>query len=130
MHTDLLVSAWVIFWKNLSDEFTWYTGVKQGCLFPFSMYSALSWAFEKHKKEANLNQLGYKMPIWDKFEDLLVYFADDLALLSQWNRGMQLKTNQLAKPTERIAKFDKPITLYSTNIEDVTEFAYFGSKFT
>lgn len=43
---------------------------------------------------------------------------------------MQLKTNQLAKPTERIAKFDKPITLYSTNIEDVTEFAYFGSKIT
>lgn len=43
---------------------------------------------------------------------------------------MQLKTNQLAKPTERIAKFDKPNTLYSTNIEDVTEFAYFGSKIT
>ena len=124
---------------RLSDEFAVNTGVRQGCLLsPLLFLIVLDWV--TRQAYANSGK-GIQWSLMKKLEDL--DFADDLALLSHRLQDLQDKIDSLGEVAEQVGlkisrektkvmrintKQDTPIAIRGSQVEEVEEFVYLGSK--
>ena len=122
-----------------SDEFEISSGVRQGCLLsPLLFLVVLDWV--TRTAYANSGK-GIQWTLMTKLEDL--EFADDLALLSHRLQDMQDKITALSNTAKQVGlKINKektklmrtnneqeaPITIEGSEIEDINEYLYLGSK--
>ena len=124
---------------RLSDEFEISSGVRQGCLLsPLLFLVVLDWV--TRTAYANSGK-GIQWTLEKKLEDL--EFADDLALLSHRLQDMQDKITALVDIAKKVGlkiskektklmriknEQDAPINIEGSELEDINEFVYLGSK--
>ena len=132
-------NAKVICGQELSGTFKINTGVKQGCILsPFLFCLAIDWVM---KESLEGNKTGIQWTFNETLEDL--DFADDVVLLSQRFKDMQIKTNTIYTQAQKIglkmnmaktktmrlnSKESSLIKLGDRELEDVMEFSYLGSS--
>ena len=133
------MSCLVVHQGRLTRKFKVKTGVRQGCLLsPFLFLLATDWIMNKTTEGA---RNGIQWTPWSQLEDL--DFADDVALLSHSHQQIQDKTTRLGSSSNQVGliihpgktKLIKintlstaPVSLDGSDLEEVEEFTYLGSK--
>ena len=132
------MSCRVVHGKQLTNDFTVSTGVRQGCLLsPFLFLLAIDWIM---RRTTDGQKNGIQWTMWTQLDDL--DFADDLALLSHTHRQMQDKTLRLEDLSAQVGlkihrnktkvlrtgtSQSQPVMLGGEELEEVDSFTYLGS---
>ena len=117
--------------NQLTDSFT---GVKQRCILsPFLFTVAMDWLM---KVTTTFSRRGFRWTHTTYLENL--DYADDISLLSSRQRDIQEKTDRLklglkvntskTKLMKMNHKSNDPVTMNNSDIDEVNELTYLGSK--
>ncbi|KAK3746571.1 hypothetical protein RRG08_019492 [Elysia crispata] len=129
------ISCRIIHGFQLSETFSFKTGMRQSCLLsPLLFLLTIDFIM---KKVTSTDRNRIQWTTGDQLQDL--DFADNLALLSHTREQVQVKTDKLKKTSEQVGHPNKTkilkiittslasVNIDSKNVEEVSSFTYLGS---